>query len=91
MSDAEQWGIPLELLRRPEAGVWELAAPAVRAFLRVTSLWRSPGAFGGSCGLDYGGVRDGLEMAGIEVTPELWAQIQCVEAGAIEAVMRKLQ
>lgn len=64
-------------------------AEALRAFLRIRPLFRTPGPFGGPCGLDYGGCRDGLEMAGYTVTPELWAQIQAIEAGAIEAVMRK--
>ncbi|MBM2294709.1 DUF1799 domain-containing protein [Sulfitobacter pseudonitzschiae] len=91
LSDAELWGIPADIVRRPQRGIWELCLPAVQAFTRVSSLFRTPGAFGGACGLDYGGVRDGLEMSGVTITPELWAQIQCVEAGAIEAVMRKLQ
>ncbi|WP_439523264.1 DUF1799 domain-containing protein [Marivita sp.] len=85
--DAELWGIPW---REPETGVWPENAEAVRAFLRIQSLFRFPGAFGGTCGLEYGGVRDGLEMAGFEITPELWAQLQCVERGAIDATIRKL-
>ncbi len=91
MADAKRWGIPLELLGRVEAGVWPGNVTAVTAFTRISSLFRAPGAFGGPCGLDYSGVRDGLEMAGYEVTPDLWAEIQCVEAGAIEAVMRKFR
>lgn len=34
-------------------------------------------------GLDYAGARAGLEMAGIEVTPDLWADLQVIEAGAL--------
>ena len=84
--DAERWGIPWT---EPEDGVWPQNAPAVEAFLRVRTLFRAPGAFGGPCGLDYGGVPNGLTLAGIEVTPELWAQIQAIEAGAIDAVMER--
>lgn len=35
-------------------------------------------------------MRDGLEMAGLTVTPELWAQVQAIEAGAVEAIMKRL-
>lgn len=63
----------------------------MQAFLRIRQLFRKPGPFGGPCGLDYGGCRDGLEMAGYEVTPELWSQIQCVEAGAVSETMRTLK
>ena len=74
----------------PETGVWRENAEAVQAFLRIQSLFRFPGAFGGICGLEYGGGRDGLEMAGFTITPDLWAQLQCVERGAIDATLRKL-
>lgn len=33
-------------------------------------------------GLDYGGVRAGLELSGIEATPELFTQIRTIEYGA---------
>ena len=29
-------------------------------------------------------------MAGIEITEDLWAQIQLIEQGAVEAVMERL-
>lgn len=34
-------------------------------------------------GLDYSGVRVGLDLAGIEMTRELWADLQMIEAGAL--------
>lgn len=34
-------------------------------------------------GLDYSGVRVGLDLAGIEMTRELWADLQLIEAGAL--------
>ncbi len=37
-------------------------------------------------GLDYAAARAGLELAGIEVTPALWADVQQIEAGAIAAL-----
>lgn len=35
-------------------------------------------------GLDYTAARAGLELAGIEITPEQWAELRQIEAGAIE-------
>ena len=86
-TDAERWGIPYDA---PELGVWPENEAAVRAFLRLRTLFRTPGPFGGSCGLDYTGVRPALEMAGIEINEDLWAQIQLIEQGAVEAVMERL-
>lgn len=58
---------------------------AVDAFLAVDSQWRqSPkGRF---LGLDYTAVRAGLDLAGIEVTPDLWSDVQLIEAGARRAL-----
>ena len=36
-------------------------------------------------GLDYAGARSGLDAAGFTVTPDLWADIMMIEAGALEA------
>lgn len=40
---------------------------------------------GGAVGLDYAGVRAGLEMAGIELDPAAWSDLQMIEAGALAA------
>lgn len=37
-------------------------------------------------GLDYAGARAGLGLAGIEMTPELWADVQEIERAAIAAM-----
>lgn len=37
-------------------------------------------------GLDHTAAEAGLRLAGIEVTPELWADIRTVEEGAKEAL-----
>lgn len=34
-------------------------------------------------GLDYAAARDGLEMAGITVSPETWNDLRLIEAGAL--------
>lgn len=36
--------------------------------------------------LDYGAARDGLALAGIEVSPEVWEQVRVIECGAVEAM-----
>lgn len=33
-------------------------------------------------GLDYQGARASLDLAGIDVTPELWSDLQLIELGA---------
>lgn len=56
------------------------------AFLRINTQWRWVAPGDGTfrrVGLDYSGVRVGLEMAGIEMTAELWADLQLIEAGAL--------
>jgi hypothetical protein len=37
-------------------------------------------------GLDYAGVSHGFGLSGIEPTPELWADIQMIERGAMCAM-----
>lgn len=35
-------------------------------------------------GLDYAAARAGLDLAGLTITPEIWAQVRLIEAGARE-------
>lgn len=77
-----------EWLRSPDdqGGIWPENLPATRAFLAVSSQWRwqSMGLAGARpIALDYGGARDGLALAGIDVTPELWAELRFIESGAV--------
>jgi hypothetical protein len=37
-------------------------------------------------GLDYAGARAGLDLAGIAMTPALWADVQVIERGALAAM-----
>ncbi|WP_413785658.1 hypothetical protein [Cognatiyoonia sp. IB215182] len=37
-------------------------------------------------GLNYSGVDVGLRLAGIDVTPALWRDVQLIERGALAAV-----
>lgn len=35
-------------------------------------------------GLDYAAARQGLDLAGIDVTPALWDEVRRIEGGAME-------
>jgi len=66
-------------------GVFSENAAIVEAFLIVSSQWRVvalQGRDGTRChvvGLDYAGVRAGLEAAGIALTPELFFGLRIME------------
>lgn len=65
---------------------------AVYAFLSIDSQFRMTGlGMGGLLvsGLDYAGARAGLALAGLDVTPALWGDIQMIEAGAVAALNTK--
>jgi hypothetical protein len=53
--------------------------PALQAFLAVQSQFRRTG-------LRYEGVYWGLRMKGIRCTPDLFARLQLIEAGALAAL-----
>jgi hypothetical protein len=71
-----------------DAEVWEENAAIVEAFLAASTQWRVAGTFGGLVflGLDYAGARAGIEAAGIEITPELWAGLRVMEQAACAAL-----
>ena len=67
-------------------GIWPDNVPALTAFLRVQTQWCWGFPADGSAhrlGLDYGRVVAGLGSAGIEMTPDLFAELQVIEAGAL--------
>ncbi len=74
-----------------EIGTWPQNEPAVRAFLSVDSQIRFIAVGEGSVaiGLDYAGARAGLRLAGLKVTPDLWSDVQVIEAAAVAALNRK--
>lgn len=91
-ADAALWGIPAEALedaREDEEGLWPEHEAAVLAFLSVQTQWRAaPVGDGGLCwlGLDYQGAQAAWRLAGEEITPDLWTQVQLIEAGALAAL-----
>lgn len=42
-------------------------------------------------GLDYTAAEAGLRLAGVAVTPEIWAGVQMIEAGAIDEMNGRAQ
>jgi hypothetical protein len=66
--------------------VWPENWPAVQAFLTVQTQWAS--SMSGATGLDYTRVHAGLEMAGIECTPKLFAELRLMEGAALEEFSR---
>ena len=85
-------GIPLsaaDLQPGSQEAVWAPNAPAVRAFLSVTTQWRYVARSEGrlvATGLDYAAVKPGFKLAGIEMTPALWGDVRIVENGARAAL-----
>jgi hypothetical protein len=73
-------------------GVWPQNVATVEAFLAVSTQWRTgvrPAGFGSATlwiGLDYAGVRAGLEVAGIAGTPDLWGGLTIMEHEAARAL-----
>lgn len=92
--DARRWGLELVDPDGPgiEDGIWEDHVPALEAFLAVATQWRViAGGLGGSqvIGLDYTACEAGLRLAGVEMTPGLWAEVRVIESGAIAAMNGK--
>lgn len=59
------------------SGQWRVVS--VPGFERGQLIWQ---------GLDYGAARAGFDLAGIEMTPELWDEVRTIEAGAAEEMNR---
>lgn len=71
-------------------GLLPVNLPVIRAWLTACGTqWRTGSAGMGRLvwiGLDYAGVRVGLEAQGIAVTPALWGGLQVMEQAAIAAL-----
>ncbi|OWV43183.1 hypothetical protein CDZ95_10340 [Mameliella alba] len=83
--------MPPELLRAEDAeeALWPEHVAALEAFAVVSTQWRIEPRFGAATrwlGLDYAAAEAGLRLAGIEVTPGLWADIRQIEQGAKAAL-----
>lgn len=77
-----------EAKEQSEVAIWPENWNIVLAFATVVTQWRIVALPSGRlfyAGLDYAGVRAGLEAEQIELTPDLWADIRTMEAAAREA------
>ena len=69
--------------------VWPENWAAVEAWLVVASQWRATPLADGRVhwhGLDYTGVRAGLELAGIALAPDDWLRLRVMEQAAAAAL-----
>ena len=71
-----------------DEGLWEVHLPAFLAFLAICTQWRVVAGETGLIylGLDYAAADAVLRRAGIETTPDLWADLQVIETGALAAL-----
>ncbi len=84
-------GLVLQLDEAAEDdGLWPEHLPAWTAWCAVSGQWRTQALSSLEAtrllwlGLDYTAARAGLDLAGIEMTPGLWAEVRDIESGAIE-------
>lgn len=69
---------------------------AWRAWCAVSGQWRTQAvsSLGGAAliwlGLDYTAARAGLDLAGIDITPDLWTEVRIIESGATEELNRRV-
>ena len=88
-SDAALFGITgFDDSPADDEGLWAAHLPAFLAFLAICTQWRVVAGDAGliHTGLDYAAADAGLRRAGIETTPDLWADLQAIETGALAAL-----
>lgn len=71
-----------------EDAVWPENERAVLAFLEVGTQFRSVAHKNGivqRIGLDYQAAEAGFRQAGVAMTPALWQDVRCIEAGVLKA------
>ncbi|WP_370269249.1 DUF1799 domain-containing protein [Nioella sp.] len=67
--------------------MWPGHVAALTAFLAIASQWRCLVFPNGALlyqGLDYTAAQSALALAGLSPSPETWAEIRQIEAGALE-------
>lgn len=98
-ADAERMGLELILTEEADGvALWDIHQAAWSAWQVVCGQWRTQAATVASMGasvsrvvwigLDYQAARAGLEMSGVNITPDLWTEVRAIEAGAIEELNR---
>ena len=90
-ADAAFWGLATP--SEPETTeIWADHLPAFEAFLAVCGQWRVCAVEKRivAVALDYTAAKAGLELAGMTITPEVWAQVQTIETAALKAMREKI-
>lgn len=95
-ADAARMGLALPPDPEPPAAeIWEEHIPAWRAWCAVSGQMRTEtlstmeSARIVWLGLDYGSASKGLDLAGIEISPETWDDVRTIEAAAVEELNRR--
>lgn len=93
LADAALFGLPQEAVaglaaRSGFAGVWPDNLPAALAFCAAGTQLRTASAGAGVVfiGLDYAAAKVAWEASAIGMTPEIFAGVRLIEAGAVEAL-----
>mgnify|MGYP000722092218 CR=1 FL=1 len=88
MEDCAVLGLPFD--EAPEQavkeGIWHQHVEALEAFLDVATQFNRISLADGrirTLGLDYSNARSAWDLAGLNITPALFAQVQLIERGAI--------
>lgn len=85
--------LPADWEQEPlQDGIWEEHLPALIAFLAVSGQWRTRAhGMGGTrwIGLDYSAVEAGFGFAAITMTPDVWADLRLIEAGALDELNKE--
>jgi len=88
--DAERFGLDVsDWEEDDDDGVWPDHHAAALAYLRVASQWRAVALANGViwyAGLDYGACDAGWRCAGVEMTPDIFDEVQIIELGARQAL-----
>lgn len=92
--DADRFGLPAEIAAQLDSkeksfAIWPANMHIVNAFVSVSSQWLAIPLANGRvhwAGLNYPGVRIGLEQADIALTPSQWSGLQAMERAAAAAL-----
>lgn len=71
--------------------IWPEHEDVVRLFLALGTQWRVGGMAGAPLGLEYGAIETTGRLMGIEVTPDLFADLQVMEAEARDVLIRRME
>jgi len=94
LDDARRMGLDLtEADLNADAGLWPWHASAVRAMQLAMTQWRIASTMERvvTTGLDYAAAAIAWSAAGIEMTPDLFDEVQVIERGCLRAYRVKIK